>query len=217
MNQRGNAMGLVEFEPTPNPNALCVRSGQTFLQGVPVEFARGDAPTHPLAAGMLAIEGIERVMIARDFLTVVRTGPGVDWDELRPLVVLALMDAGDAPPPAPAAPAKGPVGEVEQHIEDVLNRYVRHLLASDGGEAVLVRFDAANGTAWVKMSGACGGCPSGITTLNRTIEQTITHWVPEVKRVLATGDEPQVPLENPKARFRRWVEAKWGKQKQPQG
>jgi Fe-S cluster biogenesis protein NfuA len=65
------------------------------------------------------------------------------------------------------------------------------------------------------MGGACGGCPSGITTLKRTIEQTIKHWVPEVKRVLATGDEPQAPSENPKARFRRWVEAKWGKQQQP--
>jgi Fe-S cluster biogenesis protein NfuA len=215
MNQRQNAMSLVEFEPTPNPDALCVRSGQKFLQGLPVEFDRRDASAHPLAAEMLAIEGVERVMIAPDFVTVVRTGPAVDWEELRPLVVLALMDAGDAPPPAPAAPRESPAGEVEQHIEDVLNRYVRHLLAADGGEAALVRFDAAEGTAWVRMGGACGGCPSGITTLKRTIEQTIKHWVPEVKRVLATGDEPQAPSENPKARFRRWVEAKWGKQQQP--
>jgi len=219
MNQRENAMGLVEFEPTPNPDALRVRSGQTFIQGLPVEFDRRDAAAHPLAAEMLAIDGIERVMIARDFVTVVRAGPGVDWEDLRPLVVLALMDAGDAEPPAasalPGASPEGPVGDVEQHIEDVLNRYVRHLLAADGGEAALVRFDAAEGIAWVRMGGACGGCPSGITTLKRTIEQTIMHWVPEVKRVLAVGDEMPASPENPKARFRRWVEAKWGKQKKP--
>lgn len=211
MSERANAMGLVEFEPTPNPDALRLRSGQTFTHGAPVEFDRRDASVHPLADEILAIDGIERVMIARDFVTVVRTGPGIDWDDLRPLIVLALMDAGDAPVPPPAAPREGPVGEVEQHIEDVLDRYVRHLLARDGGEAVLVRFDAADGTAWIRMGGACGGCPSGITTLKRTIEQTIKHWVPEVQRVLSVGDT-HTALENPKARFRRWIDAKWGKQ-----
>ena len=62
------------------------------------------------------------------------------------------------------------------------------------------------------MGGACGGCPSGITTLKRTIEQTIQRWVPEVKRV-RTVEDGQSPAEDPKARFRRWVEAKWGKQR----
>jgi len=203
-------MGLVEFEPTPNLDALRLRSGRVFNDGPPAEFDRRSADPPPLAAEILAIEGIERVMIARDFITVVRAGPGIDWDPLRPLIVLALMDAGDAPWLAPV-PREGPAGDVEQHIEDVLDRYVRHLLAQDGGEAVLDRFDAGDGTAWITMSGACGGCPSGVTTLKRTIEQTIRHWVPEVKRVLATGDTQASP-ENPKARFRRWVEAKWGKQ-----
>lgn len=211
MNERENAMGLVEFEPTPNPNALRVGSGQIFTHGPPVEFTRQDAATHPLAAEILAIDGVERIMIARDFVTVVRAGPGIDWEELRPLIVLALMDADDAPSPVPSPPREEPVGEVEQHIEDVLDRYVRHLLATDGGEAVLVRFDAGSGTAWVRMGGACGGCPSGFATLKRTIEQTIRHWVPEVRRVLAVGDTPAA-AENPKARFRQWIEAKWGKQ-----
>ncbi|WP_188643596.1 NifU family protein [Tsuneonella deserti] len=105
---------------------------------------------------------------------------------------------------------EGPLGEVERHIEEVLDRYVRHLLAKDGGEAALVRFDAAEGTAWVRMGGACGGCPSGTTTLKRTIEQTVVRWVPEVKRVHAVADAG-TPMEDPKARFRRWVAAKWGK------
>lgn len=212
MPERGAAIGIVEFEPTPNPNALRVRSGRKFTNGPPLEFTREDRSAHPLAAELLAIEGLERTMIARDFVTVVRTGPAVSWDGLRAEIVLAFLDAPDVDPleEGPAPPAFD--GEVEQHIESVLDRYVRHLLASDGGEAVLVRFDANDGTAWVRMGGACGGCPSGITTLKRTIEQTIQRWVPEVKRVKAVG-ETRAPLEDPKARFRHWVEAKWGKQK----
>lgn len=205
-------MGIVEFEQTPNPDALRVRSGRPLTNGAPLEFDRRDEAEHPLVAELLAIEGVERIMVARDFVTVVRSGPRVGWEPLRPLIVLALIDSADAGPIRSRPPATTFTGEVEQHIEDVLDRYVRHLLAADGGEAVLVRFDAEDGTAWVRMGGACGGCPSGVTTLKRTIEQTIQRWVPEVKRV-RTIEDAQSPTEEPKARFRRWVEAKWGKQR----
>jgi Fe-S cluster biogenesis protein NfuA len=151
-------------------------------------------------------------MIARDFITVVRSGPAASWGGMRLAITLALLDTEASGPLDHTGPTFAPAGEVEAHIEQVLDRYVRPLLASDGGEAVLVRFDAGDGIAWVRMGGACGGCPSGITTLKRTIEQAIVHWVPEVKRVHAVG-ESRTTLEDPKARFRRWVEAKWGKQR----
>jgi Fe-S cluster biogenesis protein NfuA len=205
-------MAIVEFEQTPNPNALRVRTGERFTTGPPLEFDRTANVSHPLVTGLLAIDGVDRVMIARDFVTVVRENPAVPWDGLRPEIALVLAGLGDVAPLDGPMPSDTPIGEVEQHIEHVLDRYVRHLLATDGGEAVLVRFDAAEGTAWVRMGGACGGCPSGITTLKRTIEQTIMHWVPEVKRVQAVGDKA-ISLDDPKARFRRWVDAKWGKQR----
>ena len=204
-------MGIVEFEQTPNPDALRVRSGLSLVKGPPIEFSRGDERAHPLVADLLAIDGVERIMVARDFVTVVRSGARIAWEPLRPLIALALIDNSDAGPIQSRPPANSLTGEVEQHIEDVLDRYVRHLLAADGGEAVLVRFDADDGTAWVQMGGACGGCPSGITTLKRTIEQTIRRWVPEVKRVRTVGESTR-SVEDPKARFRRWIELKWGKQ-----
>jgi Fe-S cluster biogenesis protein NfuA len=167
---------------------------------------------HPLASELLAIDGVDRVMIARDFVTVVRSGPAIAWEALRPQIALVLAELGNSAHRDVSRQAEAPLGEVERHIEEVLDRYVRHLLAKDGGEAVLVRFDAAEGIAWVRMGGACGGCPSGMATLKRTIEQTIMRWVPEVRRVQSVGNKP-TSLEDPKARFRNWVEAKWGKQR----
>jgi Fe-S cluster biogenesis protein NfuA len=203
-------MALIEFELTPNPDALRVQTGQVFTHRPALDFDRANPGEHPLVASLLAIERIERVMLARDFVTVVRSGPGASWDALRPEIALALLEAGDCAPATTLRVQRAPLGEVERHIEEVLDRYVRHLLAKDGGEAALERFDAAEGTAWVRMGGACGGCPSGVTTLKRTIEQTIVRWVPEVKRVHAVGDAAG-SAEDPKARFRRWVQAKWGK------
>lgn len=204
-------MVLIEFDLTPNPNALRVKSGQKFTNGAVLEIDRLDGSAHPLAAALLAIDGVERVMLARDFVTIVRQGPAVSWEALRPEVALALTDCADVGPVDDLAAPRAFAGEVEEHIEQVLDRYVRPYLASDGGEAVLTRFDAADGTAWVRMGGACGGCPSGVTTLKRTIESTIVRWVPEVKHVRQIGDAAAMS-EDPKARFRKWVERKWGRQ-----
>lgn len=202
-------MALIEFEQTPNPDALRVQTGQVFTRGPALDFDRSSQGSNPLAAGLLAIDGIGRVMIGGDFVTVVRTGPTVSWERLRPEIALVLIELEDVAPAATSGRPDVQLGEVERHIEEVLDRYVRHLLAKDGGEAALVRFDAAEGTAWVRMGGACGGCPSGITTLKRTIEQTVVRWVPEVKRVHAVGDA-SASAGDPKARFRRWVQARWG-------
>jgi len=201
---------LIEFEQTPNPDALRVQTGRVFTHGPALDFDRSSEGAPPLAARLLVIDGIERVMIGRDFVAVVRSGPAVPWGRLRADIAHVLIELVDAAPAAPPGQPPAPLGEVERHIEEVLDRYVRHLLAKDGGEAALVRFDAAAGTAWVRMGGACGGCPSGVTTLKRTIEQTIVHWVPEVKRVHAVADA-SAPTDDPKVRFRRWIEAKWGK------
>jgi Fe-S cluster biogenesis protein NfuA len=203
-------MALIQFQQTPNPDALREQNGQVLARGAALDFDRSNGVEHPLVAALLGIDGIDRVMLGRDFVTVVRSGPGVSWETLRPEIALALLEAGDCAPAAPAQVRKAPLGEVERHIEEVLDRYVRHLLAKDGGEAALERFDAAESTAWVRMGGACGGCPSGVTTLKRTIEQTIVRWVPEVRRVQAVG-EAASQADSPKARFRRWVQATWGK------
>lgn len=202
-------MSVYEFEQTPNPNALRVNSGEAYTTGATREFDRSTSLDHPLACSLLSISGIERIMLGRDFVTVVREGPHISWESLRSEIVLALMETADAPLAAPRVAAQEPLGEIEQQIEDVLDRYVRPLLAADGGEVVLERFDAEARTAWVRMSGACGGCPSGITTLKRTIEHAIRRWVAEVERVEAVGASHEA-LGDPKARFRKWIEAKWG-------
>lgn len=206
-------MNVIEFEATPNPDALRILPGIPLAPGQPRQFTSQNAAADPLATALLAIDGVVRILIGADFVTVVRENAGWAWERLRPQIALALSDAVDgglalAPPPEPAD--RAPLGEIGQQIEEVLDRWVRPLLAADGGEAVLVRFDPADGTAWVRMDGACGGCPSGSITLKRSIEQTIRRWVPEVARVLAAESEaPHV--DDPKARFRRWIAEKWGK------
>jgi Fe-S cluster biogenesis protein NfuA len=205
-------MKPVEFEQTPNPHALRILPGRPVSHGAVRQFTRSVAVDEPLAAALLKIDGVVRVMIGPDFLTVVREDARWEWDALRPEIVLAIADAPECSPETPSGLPQAPCperGEIEQQIEDVLDRWVRPMLAADGGDAILVRFDAAEGTAWVRMEGACGGCPSGSITLKRGIEQSIRRWVPEVTRVLAAETESQRGAD-PKARFRDWIARKWG-------
>lgn len=205
---------LIEFAPTPNPDAMRVLPSGWRNGGPSGQFVRGAPSAPPLATALLAIDGIARIFIGRDFISVVRDGTGHDWGRLRTEVALVLADlleGHDADPAAMTAdPALTPFDDVEQQIEAVLERWVRPLLASDGGDAVLDRFEAGSGTAWVRMEGACGGCPSGTLTLKRSIEQAIRKWVPEVTRVEAVSDAGE-SLADPKTRFRAWVVAKFGK------
>lgn len=205
-------MDLIEFERTPNPDALRIPCNQKLMAGPPRQFEH-EAEAPPLARSLLAIEGIVRVMLATDFITVVRGGPNVPWETLRPAIAMALIETDGAQKTDMTwtPRSREPFGEIEEHIDHVLERYVRPLLAADGGEAILFRFDPATATASVRMEGACGGCPSGAVTLKRIIEQTIRHWVPEVRRVEAMG-EPSSSTGDAKARFRQWIEAKWGSQ-----
>lgn len=209
------ATAFIQVETTPNPDALRILPGVNWLSGAPIEMSAGnDASGVPLAAELLALEGISAVLIGSDFVTAVRSSAHHDWAALKPRLLAVVADfllsgapvvgAGAAVPDAPE------FGDdmVFAQIHDVIERFVRPMVARDGGEATLVRFDHQSGIAHVRMGGACGGCPSGRTTLKRGIEQTIKRYVPEVTSVEAIEEGPVHA--DPKARFRAWVAAKWG-------
>ena len=206
---------IIQIEQTPNPDALRLLPGVSLLKGAPVEIAPGDTTAEaPLAAALLAIDGIDRIMIGPDFVTAVRRSADVSWAALKPQLLAELADflfSGEPALPASLLPAPPPPAEgglVAQQIVEVIDRYVRPMLARDGGEATLLRFDPATGVAYVRMGGACGGCPSGKTTLKQGIEQAIKRYVPEVTRVESAVDEPE-PGGDPRARVRSWIAARW--------
>ena len=207
------AASVIQIERTPNPDALRILPGVTLLSGVPREYRFGDdCGGSPLADELLTIEGIRSVMIAPSFVSVVRSSAGFDWSRLRPQLLAVVADFLLSGRPAVLArdDVGGPdFGEdlVSAQIHDVIERFVRPMVGRDGGDVTLLRFDPATGVAHVRMSGACGGCPSGTTTLKRGIEQAIRRYVPEV-----TAVEAGLPKSggDPRARFRAWVAARWG-------
>lgn len=78
---------------------------------------------------------------------------------------------------------------IEQQIERVLEQ-IRPALRLDGGGIALDRFDANEGIAYVRMQGACVGCPMAEITLKMGVEAALHDALPEIKEVVAVDTHP---------------------------
>ncbi|MBJ7339449.1 NifU family protein [Mycolicibacterium sp.] len=69
---------------------------------------------------------------------------------------------------------------------------VRPQLQSHGGDVALVRID--DGTAFVRLEGACNGCSMSSVTLRTLVESALTAGVPGVSAVEVLPNEPSPTL-----------------------
>ena len=63
---------------------------------------------------------------------------------------------------------------------------IRPFLKSDGGDISFIGLDD-DGTAKVKLHGACTGCSVNQMTLKSGVEMTVKKHAPEVNRVVEVG------------------------------
>lgn len=176
----------VETVPTPNPDALMFRVTEILVptgtyEYDDIEVARRESP---LAARLLAIEGVELVLVAPRFVTV-RKQPHAEWPAIVPLVKQAIrtslatseMAVLDA---VTTGPTEGTT-QAERAIIRLIEDEIRPAIAQDGGDVTYLGFH--DGIVKVRLIGACGTCPSSLTTLKAGIERLLMEEVPEVRGV----------------------------------
>jgi Fe-S cluster biogenesis protein NfuA len=204
---------FIPYQSTPNPDAVKFLPPARLSLGPPAPFEAGDVPMAPLAQVLLALDGVLRTMVGEDFVTVTRRADGPGWGVLRPRIVASLADhLADRPAPwSPDADADAALADdtVEREIRQVIGLYVRPGAQSDGGDILIDRFDAATGTLFIRMEGACNGCPSSQLTLKAGVEQLVRRFVPEVLRVEHLSPTPTTRHE---PAWRRWLTAKGASQ-----
>jgi Fe-S cluster biogenesis protein NfuA len=72
------------------------------------------------------------------------------------------------------------MAEMTEQVQEVLNK-LRPFLQRDGGDVELV--DIEDGIVKVRLTGACGTCPSSTITLKAGIERALLEEVPGVKEI----------------------------------
>ncbi len=73
---------------------------------------------------------------------------------------------------------------IQERVEKVLEK-IRPYIQSDGGDISLVAVDETAGIVKVRLSGACGSCPSSTATLKGGVERMVRQEIPEIKEVVA--------------------------------
>lgn len=187
---------FIQTESTPNPRTLKFLPGCDVLGRGSREFADADAAlASPLAHALFDVDGVERVYLGADFITITK-GEGVEWPHLKPHVLAAIMDhftsgrpvLGDMDAPADQTGEadivyEGDAANIVKELKEIIEARVRPAVARDGGDITFHSWDHEQGVVRLNMRGACAGCPSSTLTLKQGIENMLRHYVPEVNRV----------------------------------
>lgn len=192
---------MIETEATPNPATLKFLPGRQVMAAGTRDFPTPEsAEVSPLAEALFDLGDVTGVLFGQDFVAVT-AAPGVSWPDLKSDVVTIILEhfiteqplfrggsAGSIAVPAEEAEAEDFTddpedAEIVEQIRELIDTRVRPAVANDGGDIVYRGFD--KGTVFLKMQGACSGCPSSSATLKNGIEQLLKHYVPEVTEVRA--------------------------------
>lgn len=180
------------MEETPNPSTVKFLPGRTVLESGTAEFVNStDAKQAPLAQALFNIDGVSKVFFGQDFISVTKADQK-DWLSLKTLVLESLMNYFVAhehveytPGTDSSAVPDDLADGIEKEIRELIESRVRPAVAMDGGDIVFERFE--DGVVYLKMMGACDGCPSSSVTLQSGIEQMLRYYIPEVKEVRAAA------------------------------
>jgi Fe-S cluster biogenesis protein NfuA len=158
-----------------------------LFAGESAHFADPSAAAHsPLASELLAIPGVESVLIADNTVTVSAAHP-VDWPALGiGNVIRRHLRSGD-PVVSDAYLRNLPSeGDLKWAIRDLLEREINPAVAAHGGYVELI--DVRRNNVYLRLGGGCQGCGAADVTLKQGIERAIRELAPLVGEILDTTD-----------------------------
>ena len=79
--------------------------------------------------------------------------------------------------------------EIVKDIKSILEEKVAPSVAAHNGVINFIDFAMDTGVATLKLSGSCSGCAMSQITLQRGVETTLKHYVPEVQAIVGKDDE----------------------------
>ncbi|ETO91388.1 MAG: thioredoxin [Candidatus Xenolissoclinum pacificiensis L6] len=193
---------MIRYDDTPNGNSLKFHViGLDLLEeGVSsYDFrSREEAQGVRLVEGLFAIEYVEGVLLIKDAVVVTKDG-SIPWQYIRNDIICCIenfLDSDDevnvklgakdnncADMMRSADDYSEGEREVVLEILRIIDENIRPLLLGDGGDIIFIKYDA--GDVYVKLQGACHGCPSATVTLKHGIQNMLRFYISDVKQVIA--------------------------------
>ena len=182
---------FIQTEQTPNPQTLKFLPGKVVM-GEGTAFYQNiiEADNSPFAKRLFALEGVEGVFFGSDFITITKNNLS-EWQVMKPSILGGIIDhfnsddvtveKTDKKTAENNIKANENDSDIVKQIKELLDTRVRPAVAMDGGD--IIYNDFADGIVYLKMQGACSGCPSSTATLKMGIENMLKHYIPEVQEV----------------------------------
>jgi Fe-S cluster biogenesis protein NfuA len=177
----------IELEFTPNPDTLKYATDITLVPNGVANFtdAKEAEEASPLALKLFALGSITAVMIGKNFVSVTLSDPNA-VAELNDKIIMTLQEylaTGERvvtklKKETPTAD----LGEIETKIVQILDAEIRPAVAMDGGDIAFEKYE--DGVVYLKMQGACSGCPSSMMTLKMGVETRLKEAIPEIIEVI---------------------------------
>jgi len=144
------------------------------------------APLSPLAADLLALPGVESVLIAEETVTA-NAEYAVDWPALGiGNIIRKHLRSGQPVVAAEYFDSLPSEGDLKWAISDLLNREINPAVAAHGGWIELI--DIKKNTVFLRLGGGCQGCGAASVTLKQGVEKAIRTLAPKVGEILDTTD-----------------------------
>ena len=182
---------FIQTEQTPNPQTLKFLPGKVVMEEGTAFYQKIDeAGDSPFARRLFDIDGVEGVFFGSDFITITKK-ENFDWQVLKPSLLGGIIDHFNSEEKTIEKPIAKKDQEslqnsendsdIVKQIKELLDTRVRPAVAMDGGDIIYNDFE--DGVVYLKMQGACSGCPSSTATLKMGIENMLKHYIPEVQEV----------------------------------
>ena len=177
---------FVQTENTPNPNALKFIPEKKVSNLSSYEISDKSNINNEAIRNILSINGVKSVFLSKDFLSV-NKDESIDWEDLKHIIISFINDhyskGNSIIYDKNEKIENSDLNEIEKKIVDILEKKIRPAVARDGGDIKFKEFD--KGVVKVVLQGSCSGCPSSTLTLKKGVENLLSHYIPEVKEVIA--------------------------------
>jgi len=139
-----------------------------------------EAQAHPVAAAVMAVPGVQEVILEDNTVMVLRSGD-LPWEALEDRIGYAIGTALglDREGPADAQGAALPDDRIYDLVAQILERDINPAVAGHGGKVELI--DVQDGTIIVRMMGGCQGCGMANVTLRQGIEAQLRRVIPGLR------------------------------------
>lgn len=187
----------IEVDEVRDDSDTCVLRVDRTIARTPEYYSTvEEAASSPLGRRLLAIGGLEAVLLQDKTVTLLKPVPGEPWQSITAAAVsiigehFAELDRIRA---AASREMNSDERELFFEVQNLLNEEINPMVASHGGYIEVI--DVKESDLYVSMGGGCQGCGMAAVTLRQGVEQLIRQHMPAVRNIFdatdhAAGENP---------------------------